>query len=74
MSHGWCGKGLATRQLEIGVHSTRLSPHCPSLAPCIQNMPALFPYPHRPKSGRITCYLKRTYHVLTTQDEYKRLP
>src|SRR6266849_5734385 len=23
-------------------------------------------YPHRPKSGHITCYLIRTYHVLTT--------
>jgi len=23
-------------------------------------------YPHRPKSGQITCYLNRTYHVLTT--------
>src|SRR5947208_13521746 len=23
-------------------------------------------YPHRPKSGHITCYLNRTYHVLTT--------
>src|SRR6266568_6584494 len=24
-------------------------------------------YPHRPKSGHITCYLNRTYHVLTTE-------
>jgi len=23
-------------------------------------------YPHRPKSGHITCYLNRTYHVPTT--------
>jgi len=23
-------------------------------------------YPHRLKSGHITCYLNRTYHVLTT--------
>ncbi len=23
-------------------------------------------YPHRPPSGHITCYLNRTYHVLTT--------
>src|SRR6266498_249983 len=23
-------------------------------------------YPRRPKSGHITCYLNRTYHVLTT--------
>src|SRR5216684_1308738 len=23
-------------------------------------------YSHRPKSGQITCYLNRTYHVLTT--------
>jgi len=26
----------------------------------------LVPY-HRPKSGHITCYLNRTYHVLLTQ-------
>jgi len=24
-------------------------------------------YSRRPKSGQITCYLNRTYHVLTTQ-------
>jgi hypothetical protein len=24
-------------------------------------------YSHRPKSGQITCYLNRTYHVLTTE-------
>src|SRR5437660_1721448 len=29
-------------------------------------MPAMFSYPHRQKSGQITCYLNRTYHVLTT--------
>src|SRR5205807_3230466 len=29
-------------------------------------MPAIFSYPHRQKSGQITCYLNRTYHVLTT--------
>ncbi len=23
-------------------------------------------YPHRPQSGHITCYLNRTYHVLST--------
>jgi hypothetical protein len=23
-------------------------------------------YSHRPKSGQITCYLNRTYHVLLT--------
>ena len=27
----------------------------------------MFSYPHRLKSGQITCYLNRTYHVLTTQ-------
>src|SRR6266851_2573558 len=26
----------------------------------------MFSYPRRPKSGQITCYLNRTYHVLTT--------
>jgi hypothetical protein len=26
----------------------------------------MFSYPHRPKSGHITCYLNRTYHVLLT--------
>jgi len=30
-------------------------------------MPAMFSYPHRQKSGQITCYLNRTYHVLTTE-------
>src|SRR5713226_4465075 len=29
-------------------------------------MPSMLSYPHRPKSGQITCYLNRTYHVLTT--------
>jgi len=29
-------------------------------------MLAMFSYPHRLKSGHITCYLNRTYHVLTT--------
>jgi len=27
-------------------------------------------YPHRPKSGHITCYLNRTYHVLTTDQRH----
>src|ERR1035437_4210896 len=26
----------------------------------------IFSYPHRLKSGHLTCYLNRTYHVLTT--------
>ena len=26
----------------------------------------MFSYPRRLKSGQITCYLNRTYHVLTT--------
>src|SRR6267154_4713677 len=26
----------------------------------------MFSYPRRPKGGQITCYLNRTYHVLTT--------
>ena len=25
-------------------------------------------YPRRSKSGQITCYLNRTYHVLTTRE------
>src|SRR5713226_9553530 len=29
-------------------------------------MLGMFSYPRRPKSGQITCYLNRTYHVLTT--------
>src|SRR6266478_507939 len=29
-------------------------------------MPSMLSYPHRSKSGHITCYLNRTYHVLTT--------
>ena len=29
-------------------------------------MPCMLSYPHRLKSGQITCYLNRTYHVLTT--------
>jgi len=28
-------------------------------------------YSHRAKSGQITCYLNRTYHVLTTNWERK---
>src|SRR5438105_797283 len=32
-------------------------------------MPAMFSYPHRQKSGQITCYHNRTYHVLTTYDQ-----
>ena len=28
-------------------------------------------YSHRPKSGQITCYLNRTYHVLTTRDHVR---
>src|SRR5437868_5828746 len=31
-------------------------------------MPAMFSYPHRQKSGQITCYYNRTYHVLTTPE------
>jgi uncharacterized damage-inducible protein DinB len=27
----------------------------------------IFSYPRRPKSGHLTCYLNRTYHVLTTR-------
>src|SRR5437588_10513692 len=34
-------------------------------------MPAMFSYPHRQKSGQITCYLNRTYHVLTTLTRVK---
>jgi len=29
-------------------------------------MPGMVSYPRRPQSGHITCYLIRTYHVLTT--------
>jgi len=29
-------------------------------------MPAMVSYPRRLKSGHVTCYLNRTYHVLTT--------
>src|ERR1035437_5602218 len=29
-------------------------------------MPAMVSYSHRLKSGHLTCYLNRTYHVLTT--------
>src|ERR1035437_3234683 len=29
-------------------------------------MPPMLSYSHRLKSGQITCYLNRTYHVLTT--------
>lgn len=29
-------------------------------------MPSMLSYPRRLKSGHITCYLYRTYHVLTT--------
>jgi len=29
-------------------------------------MPCMVPY-HSPKSGHITCYLNRTYHVLLTE-------
>src|SRR5258708_17061272 len=52
----------------------RIAPACPGIAPCIENMPAMFSYPHRPKSGQITCYLKRTYHVLTTLLRQPALP
>src|SRR5208282_1397820 len=29
-------------------------------------MPSMLSYPRRLQSGQITCYLNRTYHVLTT--------
>jgi hypothetical protein len=29
-------------------------------------MPSMLSYPRRLQSGHITCYLIRTYHVLTT--------
>jgi len=29
-------------------------------------MPSMVSYPRRLQSGHITCYLNRTYHVLTT--------
>gem|GEM_PF-3143379 len=28
-------------------------------------------YPRRPKSGHFTCYLNRTYHVLTTLRKWR---
>src|SRR5258706_1922416 len=31
-------------------------------------MPSMLSYPRRLKSGHITCYLNRTYHVLTTAE------
>ncbi len=34
-------------------------------------MPAMVSYPRRPKSGHITCYLNRTYHVLTTDTTWR---
>src|ERR1017187_6340903 len=30
-------------------------------------MPSMVSYPRRLQSGQITCYLNRTYHVLTTR-------
>jgi hypothetical protein len=30
----------------------------------------MFSCPRRPQSGQITCYLNRTYHVLTTALNY----
>ena len=36
-----------------------------------ENMPAIVSYPRRLKSGHITCYLNRTYHVLTTLGHYE---
>ncbi len=30
-------------------------------------MPSMVSYPRRLQSGQITCYLNRTYHVLTTK-------
>ncbi len=33
---------------------------------CLWTMLRMVSYPHRLKSGHITCYLNRTYHVLTT--------
>src|SRR5260370_38743568 len=32
-------------------------------------MPSMLSYPRRPPSGHITCYLNRTYHVLTTPNK-----
>src|ERR1019366_7890474 len=32
-------------------------------------MPSMVSYPGRLQSGQITCYLNRTYHVLTTRFE-----
>src|SRR5438105_9105003 len=37
-------------------------------------MPAMFSYPHRQKSGQITCYHNRTYHVLTTKLNFLLTP
>src|SRR5258708_12507122 len=38
-----------------------------SIAACVyENMPSMLSYPRRLQSGQITCYLNRTYHVLTT--------
>src|SRR5216683_7456160 len=34
--------------------------------PHLATMLRMVSYSHRPKSGQITCYLNRTYHVLTT--------
>src|SRR5208282_2923102 len=31
-------------------------------------MPSMLSYPRRLQSGQITCYLNRTYHVLTTSN------
>src|ERR1019366_10544431 len=33
-------------------------------------MPSMLSYPRRLQSGHITCYLNRTYHVLTTLDQW----
>src|ERR1035441_4993022 len=39
-----------------------------SIAACVyENMPSMLSYPRRLQSGHFTCYLIRTYHVLTTR-------
>src|SRR5271169_203591 len=37
-------------------------------------MPSMLSYPRRLPSGHFTCYLNRTYHVLTTPTEIKLAP
>jgi len=50
---------MQRRTLRISAKTWPRSARVPEVSPVLQDL-------DRPKSGHITCYLNRTYHVLTT--------